>query len=83
MKRSEMLQLIKLEMRTELRNEGVKEPQISNILLDGPERILRTMEQKGMLPPDNGRGFFVNVNYGTKDANYQERKPLHEWDEEI
>lgn len=63
MKRSAMLELIGLAMRIELRNESIKEPQLSNILMEGPERILRAMEGEGMKPPEMPSKTFKSANY--------------------
>lgn len=54
---------------------------LSNLKL-AAEEILKIQEEKGMLPPDTKKGFWVQVNYGTPDANYQERKPMNEWEPE-
>lgn len=46
-----MLKIIKKTIRGVLRNEGVKEPVLSNILLDAPINVLLEIEAAGMSPP--------------------------------
>lgn len=51
MKRSEIITIVSDEIRKHLRNEGIKQPLLDNILKELPEDIMRAVEKYGMLPP--------------------------------